>query len=288
MSDNGGTISRRIYIHDLDNPPATRHGLDVELTLVNQKYLALSDFDRNVKRPSFTLKIFNPKDIGLRDFQDHTVELFVNNVVLACNIVLQNAAFSRHLTDASRTSIEYPAIVPPQNKITQTEHGTIIEVNEVLRLTAHVEITGGFSEQLDENKVIQVLSKINKLRNGTVTPSISLVDLDKALTAYANATMESFERLGIFKHLYSSLELAVNCDGKSREGYDLDNEVNRLTTTPTSDVEGWRRFNARTKHINKNLQDETFYKDGINRLGEKINPLRKVCQSVILNRLQQV
>jgi len=55
-----------------------------------------------------------------------------------------------------------------------------------------------------------------------------------------------------------------------------------------SDVEAWRKFNARTKHVDRNQKDEQTYKDGMGDLPSWIAPLRLSTQKIIISRLNSL
>lgn len=289
MSVSQDKISRTIYVHDIDNPPATGQSMNVHLNVINSKHFLISNWDANTQPPSFTLKVIDPISIGLPDLQDYNVEKFVDKVLLACNLVLKSAVFTRHGADPSRTAIERKL---PEAKATHVKEETTqgvhrVEITEVLQITDEVHIHFEFKDDLDEKLVLQILDKINTLEGLSVSNSLNVLDLKKSLMAYASA-MSSTDRLGIFKHHYSSIELATNCDGVDRVGRASDSEVNRITGTSTLSIQDWREFNDRLKHINRTPQEEAAYQEGLSKIGEKINPLRGTCQKIILQRLQNI
>jgi len=155
-----------------------------------------------------------------------------------------------------------------------------------VRIADSVHITAGFEENLNETQILDILKKLDRL-NGTNKTNLQARNIKKSLDEYS-AGMSSFDRIGIFKHLYSSMELATNCDGNDRTGSRLDNEVNKIAGTPNSAIQNWREFNDRTKHINRNPQEEKWYLENLSILGEKLSPLRKTCQKIILNRLTNI
>lgn len=289
MNASQEKISRTIYVHDIDNPPATGQSMNVHLNVINSKHLLISDWDASTQPPSFTLKVIDPTSIGLPDLQDYNVEKFVDRVLLACNLVLKSAVFTRHGADPSRTVIERklpePNATHVKEETTQGEHR--VEITEVVQITDEVHIHFEFRDDLDEKLVLIILNKISKLEILTVSKNLNIVDLKKSLMVYADA-MSSNERVGIFKNLYSSIEIATNCDGVDRAGRALDSEVNRITGTPTLSMQDWREFNDRLKHINRTPTEEAAYQNGLLRIGEKINPLRETSQKVILHRLKSI
>jgi hypothetical protein len=63
--------------------------------------------------------------------------------------------------------------------------------------------------------VLEVIKEIDSFDNITKTPKFQVEDIRKSLSDYSSA-MSSFAAIRIFKHLFSSLELATNCDGCDR------------------------------------------------------------------------
>ncbi len=113
------------------------------------------------------------------------------------------------------------------------------------------------------------------------TISASLVVFQIIFVDYSGNT--SFIKLDVFKYLFSSLELATNCDGQDRMGSESDNEINRISGTELSEITNFRNFNARTKHIDKNDQDVEKYNEGIDKLDEMIILLRKSVKNIMID-----
>ena len=286
MSEDTDKISRRIYLHSPINPPSTGHGLNVNFNLKNSNYVTMNDWENSLQ-PSFTLTVKDPKSIGLIDFQGNNVEDFVNEMILSSNLIMTKAAFSRHNSDSTKTEISRKKPEAPKPTVEDTPTGKKISITEVVTITDSVHITVGFNEELNETELINLLSKIHHLKRDTIQTNLKLNDLAKSLNEYA-AAMSSFERLSIFKNLFSALELAINCDGIDRSSSDLDNEIHRITGVSLSRIEDCRRFNARTKHVDRSPQDEQEYKEGLNKLGEKIIYLREAAQKAIIFRLGSI
>lgn len=278
-------LSRKIYVHEVINPPFAGHSIKATINLLNPQHLEISELKSEIGQQSFTLKIIDPMSLGLQDFQGYSVERFIDRILLACNLVLKHAAFSRHKSDSSNTIVERKSSQSSGTKITRTKEGIIIEINETTGITDSIHITAEVTENLDETLVLYILKKLDRLESPKTHLQVS--DIKKAVMEYS-AGMSSFDRIGIFKHLYSSMELATNCDGIDRTGSNLDNAVNNIVETPSSKVEEWREFNARSKHINRNSQEEKMYQDNLSRLGEQLSPIRETCQKLILERLNTI
>lgn len=279
-------ISRKVYVHSPINPPTVGQGLDAKITLLNSKLLKISDWEEG-DHPSFTLTIKDPGKLGLKNSEDLTVEQFVDDVILLCNLVLKHAAFSRYQSNSTHSIVEKAKDDSSHITSEETPDGKRIIINEVMNLSTRIHITMGFEDELDENTIIQLLSKIQNLKSGNTITNLQTTDLKKSLEEFS-AGMSSFKRLGIFKHLFSSLELSTNCDGTDRKSSDLDNEVVRITNIDYAKIEDYRQFNGRAKHIDRNSQEEQKYQEGLQKLGEKIEYLKEAAKTMIRTRLMSL
>jgi hypothetical protein len=287
MSENNeDNLSRKLNIHSPINPPAPGSSTDAKIILINQNHFTLTDWIKS-NSTGVTLTISDPISLGLVDFQEYTVEKFIDNIILACNLILKHGAFSKHTSDSSHTIIQRKKTPSIPATVEDTPTGKKIVIQEVLTLTDSVHITMGFEDELDENEVVSILRKIINIETGTVTSNLNIQDLQKALREYYSGTT-SFERLGIFKHLFSSIELSTNCDGNDRKNSTLDNEINKISNVELMKITDFRKFNARTKHIDKHLLHRSEYKEGMGKIGEKIIYAREAAQKIILNRLSSI
>jgi hypothetical protein len=280
-------LSRTIYVHQIANPPVTGRSIQAKINFINLKQFEISDSKDETGQPHFTLKIIDPKKIGLENSEQSDIEKFVDKILLACNLTLNRASFSTHIADASDTKIEFQDsnAGSPQPEVTKTSQGFRVDIHEApIRIRDSVHITVGFRDVLDESKVLEIIKKVDSLDNLRGRAKFQVPDIGKSLTEYS-AAMSIFDRGGIFKHLFSSLELATNCDGNDRIGQSLDAEVSKIAAISTTEVEDWREFNNRAKHIDRNQQHEKLHKNGLLKLGEKLDPLRQACQKIILDRL---
>ena len=281
------SILRTIYVHDIDNPPYTGHSMHVQLSLTSGNQFSISNLVF-AHQTSFTLTIKDPKTIGLTNLSDYEIEKFFDKVILAFNLVMRSAAFSRNRSDSSPSVIKLEPI--PESKSTvfkDADGNTQLQFNETLVVRDSVHITGMFNELVDELNVLDILRKLIKLDGLSGHTGIQIQDLKKSIDEYAHAC-SAFDRLPIFKSLFSSLEHAVNCDGHDRVGSELDDEIRQFSGCNMTDCIDWREFNNRSKHIDRNAQDETKYQYGLTKVPGWITPLREVCEKVLHQRLQYV
>lgn len=281
MNDNVDVITREIYVHSTTNPPLPDRSVDAEITVSNSKHMILTNWARTSQQTQYTLKILDPKIIGLVNFEQNNIEKFFDDLLLSCNLILKCGAFLIHRADMNPTKVERKKNEPEPPTIEQTENGTKLTFHETVLITDSYHLTMGFKEDIDENKILEILSHIMKLDSLKSSQFLKIQDLKKALEEYKIA-VSNFNRIGIFKHLFNSIELATNCDGKDRSGTALDSQVSSLSGISINTAKDWREFYSRTKHIDKDSSDEAKYIKGINDLPSQIRPLRETSQKTIL------
>jgi hypothetical protein len=287
MSLDVDRISRILRVHSPVNPPATGSSMQITINFKKGNSLNISEW-QNTEPQSFTFTVVDPLSLGLSNFEDTTVEKFMDELILVCNLVFEKAAFSKNPADSSRIVVMRKKEKPAEAKVERKEGSIVITINETLTLHDSVHVTGMFSDNLDEKKVLEILSKIIQIKDESVVKTkLQTPDLLKALKEYSSA-MSSHDRLTIFKHLFSSIELATNCDGQDRKNSKLDQEINRISGVDVAKIEGCRGFNNRAKHINILPSHKKEYEDGMHKLGENIIYLREASRKVILDRLYKM
>jgi hypothetical protein len=88
-----------------------------------------------------------------------------------------------------------------------------------------------------------------------------------------------------FKNIFNALELVTNIDGINRTKSDFDNEAIRLGPTNCSDVEKWRNFYNRIKHVQRNSGDIRMYEEGEKGVTQELLCSRKCVQELLLSKL---
>jgi len=283
------TIKRPIFAHDLINPPSEDRNCDVSLILINSKgRINLVKEGVGILQTRYMLSIADPLSLGLLNSEQNTIELFIKDLVLACNLVLRHAVLSKLEGDLTQSNIEFKQ---PEAKVIEenTPQGKHITITEVLTLGESIHLTVGLNEEIDEGKMISNLALVNKVNRNKLSAhgKAQLVNLGKSLSEYESA-MLSFDRLIIFKHLFNSLELATNWDGTDRKGSCLDTEVANVTGIQMSEVCDWREFYNRTKHIDRTPKDITAFVKGTENLPQKLMTLRFASEIAIIDRLKKL
>ncbi|HEX9862641.1 MAG TPA: hypothetical protein VGB11_05080 [Candidatus Bathyarchaeia archaeon] len=261
-------IKSSVFAHNFDCTNSA-----VNLEVINSKdrlKLATEKVGRPIR---YELSVTDPTSLGLLNSEQNTLELFTKDLVLAINLCLSRAALSRRDGNLIQSHIAYK----------QTKQANTIVTRAVFDATTI------FTEKIDEETVISNLLLINKVNrhNLSACSKKQLITLSKALSEYENA-MSTFDRLAAFKNLFNSLELATNGDGKDRMGPSLDTEAAKITKTTESEIEDWRRFYDRTKHIDRTPNDITKFVKGMESLPEKLMPLRLASEKAIMNRLKKL
>jgi hypothetical protein len=232
----------------------------------------------------YLLTVYNPFALGLTSYSQEVVEAFVDNLVLSMNLNLKHAVLSIIKGEIPTLDVR----LQPESRVVvkETPRGKVIEVEEILFIHDSVYVMIRFTEEVDEESVLSIFTLINKLYSDQVTDRLKANNLKKALADYKGA-MKVFDRLMIFKELFNSLEKAANWDGINRTGEALDKEVSTITDVQQSEVEKWRRFYNRTKHVDREPKEANEFISGIMNLHSFLEPLRVATNKIIIDRLKK-
>lgn len=281
-------VKRPIFAHDLVNPPAEDRNCDVNLLLTNSKGRINLVKESVGLQTRYSLSILDPSSLGLSTSEQNTVNRFIRDLVLASNLLLRHAALSTLEGDLAESHIEFKQ---SESKVVveDTPQGKHITITETIMLRDSVHVTIGFTEEIDEDRLAFNLGLINKVNKNKLPKdtTLELVNLKKALNEYENA-MSVFDRLMIFKHLFNSIELAVNWDGIDRRGSVFDTEVATTASLQVLEVTGWRKFYDRTKHVDRTPKDITAFIRGMENLPSLLMPLRLASETLIIDRLKRL
>lgn len=210
----------------------------------------------------------------------------MKNLVLALNLALSRIVFITTKNEFAKVNTELQP-VEPWSTVEQQENKTVVHLHEHVTISDSVSIMVGTEEDVDEDLVIKILKKIQSMKRfdlQKISP-INIINLSKAFGEYENS-ITSFDRLVMFKHLFNTIELSTNWDGKSREKDDLDKEVAQISGVQQSDVKSWREFYNRTKHVDRTPTDVTTTIQGMENLPSLLGPVRGCARKIIFDRLQ--
>ena len=80
-----------------------------------------------------------------------------------------------------------------------TPTGKVAEIHEYINgVKDKILVSLGTRDELDENKILEILSKIKKMKFFTVNSSINIHNFQKSLKEYTNA-MNGIDQISVFK-----------------------------------------------------------------------------------------
>ncbi|MEM3272291.1 MAG: hypothetical protein QW745_08850 [Thermoplasmata archaeon] len=234
----------------------------------------------------YTFSVLNPSNLGFLNCEEINKEMItsLHNLILACNLVLRRAVLS-----VVKLEIPKP-LVSPIKKDFSTEksiEGKSNEIKDTIPIRTECNGKIQFKEELDEQEVLKMAGQLQKLKLDVENPDLFKADLMNALFEY-EAAMTPLNRLVIFKHLYNSLEIITNIDGKHRKGKDLDSEMSRITKVNIDDCSRWRNFYNRMKHNYRNYDDVIEYVNGAQRIPEDIPKMREILAKLLIKNLNSL
>lgn len=282
------TWSFGAFAHDLNNPPSMQSSCDVSLDLVNTIGVFQVSKEAVGSQTEYRITVQNPKNLGIVSDEQTTVNRASQDLVLACDIVLQRAALSVFRLEVAKPNVMMGSS-PTQAVVKDTATGKSIEVVETVHLRDEVHITMCTQEALDETRAVQVSSQLTKLQRfdldtGSTRHRANLIN---ALHEY-EAVMASLDRLLTFKQLYNVLEFVSNIDGINRDGSKLDAQMAVVSGASQNKCEEWRSLNNRTKHIHRDSTDVATIVTGMEKVTDYIPVMRQASGRTLADLLMTV
>jgi len=281
------SIRRPIFAHDFLNPPREDRSCNIDIVITTPS----SKLDIVKETPGlqtrYTLTIDDPSIIGLTSSERAMVDKAVKDLILAFNLSLVRTCLSTVGGDLYSAEVETKT---PETKVTieETPKGKSIKVVETIVFRDTVYMTIGTKEEISEQQVIANLNKIIMVNRFSPRPSlVRESNLSKALNEYEIA-MSTFDRLRIFKSLFNTIEFCTNWTGTDYRGQVLDANVAAITTIPQSDIEFWRNFYNRTKHVDKTTLEASTFVQGMEKLPEILPTIREAAKKLIVNCMNQI
>lgn len=282
------TWSFEAFAHDVNNPPSMQSSCDIDIDLANT--IGVFQMFKQTVGPQTEYKVVvqNPTRLGATSDEQAIVNRASQDLVLACDIVLQRIALSVFRIDLTKPDVMIVS-APGQVVVKDTPTGKSIEVHETAHVREEVHITVGTRETLDESHTVQVSNQLAKLQRFKldVSSSPQRANLINALHEY-EAVMASMDRLLTFKHLYNVLELVTNIDGINRDGPRLDAHMTVVTCEPENKCEDWRNLYNRTKHIHRSTRDIATFLSGMEKLTDYIPVMRQASGKTLASLLTAV
>jgi len=282
------SMEQELFAHELLNPPAEDRKCEVDLSVVNSKGGIVLDERKVNLQTRYLLKVPDPRLIGFIGSNEKEVRYEMLDLVLGCNLALERTCLSTLRADLSTPEVDVRA-PEPNVEIEHAGEGVVAHVTRTHTTDAYLIVKIIAKEELDESRAIDHLGLLRKLGRHELSSDapIQALNLSKALSEFEQA-MTVFPRRMIFKHLFNSLELSTNSDGFDRTGESLDKEVAKVSGIAATDVEKWRKFYVRTKHVDRTPRDITEFDQGQLDLPITLIPLRRASTSVITDRLRKL
>ena len=279
------SVSKRLHVHDPSQPQVPGRGTDVKIEVRNHRCLLLTKLDDG-QYHDYRLTMAEPLSLGLSKLDDRHGNEFMRCVVMACNLIMNRAAFSTGSSDSSHVEIDMGNPPPATVKLEPTSTGMSVTIHEfVLPIRDSVSVVVGYVAVLDEALALDALEKILVVSNADST-SLEIHNLKKSLDRYLSST-QSTNEYRTFEGMYESLEHATNFDKPNRTDDDFDTEVRRIMGDDTLPIKDLRRLNNRIKH--PDTEDKRVVFDASkDKMTEKIRALRPIAAGVILHRLKHV
>ena len=277
---NGSSVSKTISVHDPAQLPGPGYSTNIEITVINQHHLHVTKLDAD--KQILKLEVTEPDVLGLASLDDMHTNEFMRRVILTCNLVLERAAFSTSSIDSSHAGVVMGS-QPSTSKVEKTPTGLEVTLPETVSVRDSSSWVIGFSNELDEKKVIDMLQKIHVVYGSGGNPQSKIFDMQKALDAYQGG-MQATGTLHAFKGMYEAMELAVNSDGPRSEGPSFDKKVQRLIGDNTAQIDIFRNFNNSSKHSGRTKHNADYEKGKAN-INKYIRGLRPIATAVMLCRL---
>jgi hypothetical protein len=281
------SIRRPIFAHDFLNPPREDRSCNIDIVITTPS----SKLDLVKETPGlqtrYMLTIDDPSIIGLTSSEQAMVDKAVKDLILAFNLSLVRTCLSTVGANLYPAEVETKT---PETKVTieETPRGKNLKVVEAIGFRDSVYITIGTREEISEQRVIADLNKIIKVNRFSPTPSLEReLNLSKALNEYEIA-MSTFDRLRIFKSLYNTIEFCANWTGTDNRGPVLDANVAAITAIPQSDIEFWRDFYNRTKHVDRTTLEASTFVQGMEKLPEISPIIREAAKKLIADCMNRI
>jgi hypothetical protein len=279
-------VKQHLFAYEFINPPADDRQFNIDLRITNSSGSLQLTKEATGFQTIYLLGILKPTEIGFTTTESSVLNRDLRNLVLALNLALSRIVFVTTKSEFAKVNTEFQPIEPWQT-VEQNENQTVVHLHEYVAISDSVSIMVGTSEDVNEDLVIKTFQKIQSMKRFDIQANspVTTVNLSKAFSEYENS-ITSFDRLVMFKHLFNTIELSTNWDGKSRESDELDKEIAQLSGIQQSDAKAWREFYNRTKHVDMTTSDVTTTIQGMENLPSLLGPVRECARKIIFDRLQ--
>lgn len=280
------TFERHVYCHDLVNPPAQNHSCDVDLKLTNSSGLiSIERVETDSAESAYLITVPSGNNLGFKRTEQADLEVDFANLVLGFNLTQERICmnFKRGHYPPFKVTPKVPA---SKTSVLKRDGGFHLHSEDTVVVRDEAYTISHIWGTFGEDKVADIFQKIQKLGRSEKknVSQLETMNLNDALSKYESGIAE-FERLVKFKHFFNSLELVTNMAGKQLYGDDLDNAVQSISSVSKTDVNEWRHFYNRTKHIQEGSDHIKTYYEGIDILHERLPAIRTCLNEILLSKL---
>lgn len=278
------TVEKDFYVHDIRNPPTNDRKSNIHLKLVNSyKYFSFIKIEESF-HTKYLLTIINPLKLGFTNQEQSILNKEFASLISSMNLSLNRACVTRSSANFSQDKVHFSPS-ESTSKTSKKDNKTSIDITEKpikIRDSNSIKVTS--SEELIEQKTVEVFQNLQKKLSAFTSSSIFDVNFNNALSCY-NEAMITFDPIQKFKNMFQTLETIVNLDGKKREGTAFDNHANKLSPILITTISNWREFYNRIKHPQRHTKDIATRDSGINNLPDTLIEIRKYVNNLIISSL---
>jgi len=281
------SLSLTIFFYDISNPPSKSNNAIVNLALASTNVVNLS---KMVVGPPTRGKLIieDPRSFGMLGFNATEYEYAIRDILLSANLVLTHAVIS----DVEKTFREYEVKFTNPPVLVNSDGTETLTKLKPTRLT--LVVTGHVDETLDVDLLVSIYNLVSRFRQHALQNSsrLEVVSITNSLNQFDSA-MRAGDKVTIFKNLFNSLELATNSNIAEKKGPDFDTEVVSLVAslnpglTPSM-IEQWRETYNRVKHTPQSPADVASYVEGQRQLGMHLEPLRRTCAKILVDKMKVI
>ena len=289
-------FSFKAYAHLPVNPPSPQLvGFDIDLNLTNTTNVFQMQKVKSGAMTEYNVRVVDPRRIGVESDDQTALARACQNFALGANLTLTNSALSIIRFESNKPEV---ITVPSEIRVEEANGSSRVFVNASVGIRTEVTLVLGQKEDLDERKTVEVIQKVNRINRFSLPSATDSAGatLINALHEF-EAAMSSLDRLLMFKHLYNSLELTANADGRDRGGSDLDARILSviqacgapsliLSRVDAAGIANWKGLYNRTKHIARDEADVRTFVSGMESLPIYIELMRPCCARTLVQVLR--
>lgn len=280
------SLEKHIFCHDLSNPPNEIKSSYIELQLIKSVGSIEVRRVRTDSAESMYLVIIpSGHDLGFTTGEQGDLENEFENLVLAFNLTQMRICMTSKRGDFPSSKVTPK---PPESKISvsKLDRGYHIQSEDTIVVRDEIHVGVHLSGTIEEQKIMEIFRKIQKLRRFDRMDSSNLQNLNfnNALRHYESG-ISDYDSFFKFKHFFNSLELVINMAGEDKTGDSFDNEVAKVSSASKEESMDWREFYNRIKHVQRNSNEINKYYEGIDSLTKKLQPIRTCLNYILLSKL---